>query len=41
MKTFKLRKIAHTPILKGIARLNEMYKIPWKQNTKLKIEWTN
>ena len=41
MITIKIRKRAHTPILKGIAKLNEIHKIPWLQNTQLKIEWTN
>jgi hypothetical protein len=41
MITVKIRKRAHTPILKGIAKLNEIHKIPWLQNTQLKIEWTN
>ena len=41
MITVKIRKRAHTPILKGITKLNEIHKIPWLQNTLLKIEWTN
>jgi transposase len=41
MITIKIRKRAYTPILKGIAKLNQIHKIPWLQNTQLKIEWTN
>ena len=41
MITVKIRKRAHTPILKGITKLKEIHKIPWLQNTPLKIEWTN
>jgi len=41
MITIKIRKRAHTPILKGIAKLNQVHKIPWLKDTPLKIEWTN
>ena len=41
MITVKIRKRAHTPILKSVAKLNEIHEIPWLNNTPLKIEWTN
>lgn len=37
--TLKIRKRAHTPILKGINKLNESFTIPWLENKKMKIEW--
>lgn len=38
--TIKIRKRAHTPILKGIPVLENGVNVPWLDNKKLKIEWT-
>ena len=38
--TVKIRKRAHTPILKGVEKLNKPFVIPWLNNIKMKIEWT-
>lgn len=36
----KIRKRAHTPILKGIAILENGINVPWLNGMKLRIEWT-
>ncbi len=36
----KIRKRAHTPILKGVEKLNEPIHVPWLNNKSVKIEWT-
>lgn len=36
----KIRKRAHTPILKGITVLENGINVPWLKKKKLKIEWT-
>lgn len=41
MITIKIRKRAHTPILKGVDKLNKIHNIPWLNNIPMKIEWTN
>jgi hypothetical protein len=35
----KIRKRAHTPILLGVAQLQQPVKIPWLDNRSLRIEW--
>ena len=35
-----IRKRAHTPILKGIDKLNTTFNVPWLNNIPMKIEWT-
>jgi len=39
--TIKIRKRAHTPILKGVDKLNQVHNIPWLNNIPMIIEWTN
>ena len=39
--TVKIRKRAHSPILKSVQKLNAPVKIPWLNNTPLNIEWTS
>lgn len=39
--TLIIRKRAHTPILKSVAKLNEIIHVPWLNNIPLKIEWTS
>lgn len=36
----KIRKRAHTPILLGVDKLTEPFKIPWLDNLPLEIQWT-
>jgi transposase len=36
----KIRKRAHTPILKGITTLENGVNVPWLNGAKLRIEWT-
>ncbi len=36
----KIRKRAHTPILKGVKKLQEPFKIPWLDGKSIKIIWT-
>ena len=36
----KIRKRAHTPILKGVEKLNEPIQVPWLNNKSVEIEWT-
>jgi len=36
----KIRKRAHTPILKGVDKLIDPISIPWLENRKIKIVWT-
>jgi transposase len=36
----KIRKRAHTPILKGVEKLNEPIHVPWLNNKSVEIEWT-
>lgn len=36
----KIRKRAHTPILKGISKLEKGIEVPWLDGKKLRIEWT-
>ncbi|HED07064.1 MAG TPA: hypothetical protein ENI57_02995 [Ignavibacteria bacterium] len=40
MITIRIRKRAHTPILKGIDKLNGTFYVPWLNNIPMKIEWT-
>lgn len=39
--TVKIRKRAHSPILKSVPKLNAAVKIPWLNNTPINIEWTS
>ncbi|MBU0560134.1 MAG: transposase [Bacteroidetes bacterium] len=41
MITIRIRKRAHTPILKGIDKLNGTFYVPWLNNVPMKIEWTS
>ena len=36
----KIRKRAHTPILLGVDKLIEPFKVPWLNNLPLEIQWT-
>ena len=36
----KIRKRAHTPILKGIPILEKGVHVPWLDGKKLRIQWT-
>ncbi len=36
----KIRKTAHTPILKDVAKLQNPIAVPWPGNNKLEIIWT-
>lgn len=36
----RMRKRAHTPILKSIAKLNKPFRIPWLNNKEFEIIWT-
>jgi len=36
----KIRKRAHTPIIKSIEKLNKPFKIPWLNNKDIEIIWT-
>ena len=36
----KIRKRAHTPILKGVAKLNAPFRVPWLNNLTVEIIWT-
>ena len=36
----KIRKRAHTPILKGIEKLNSPFKVDWLENKSIEIIWT-
>lgn len=38
--TIKIRKRAHTPILKGVKMLKGEMLVPWLENKKLTIQWT-
>ena len=35
-----IRKRAHTPILKGVDKLNTTFNVPWLNDIPMKIEWT-
>jgi len=37
----KIRKRAHTPILKGVEKLNKPFVVPWLDNKSIEIVWTN
>jgi len=37
----KIRKRAHTPILKDVAKLQKPITVPWLDNKKLEIIWTH
>ena len=36
----KIRKRAHTPILKGVEKLQTSFSVPWLDGKSMKIEWT-
>ncbi len=36
----KIRKKAHTPILKGVEKLQTSFSVPWLDGKSMKIEWT-
>jgi hypothetical protein len=36
----KIRKRAHTPILKGVDKLSKPFQVPWLDNKTIKILWT-
>lgn len=36
----QMRKRAHTPIIKGIEKLNRPFKVPWLNNNEIEIIWT-
>jgi len=36
----KIRKRAHTPILKGVEKLKRPFPVPWLDNKTVEIEWT-
>jgi hypothetical protein len=36
----KMRKRAHTPIIKSIKKLNKPFKVPWLNNKEIEIIWT-
>lgn len=36
----KIRKRAHTPILKGVEKLNKPFVVPWLENKTIEIIWT-
>lgn len=36
----KIRKRAYTPILKSVAKLTSVFRVPWLNNKLVKIEWT-
>jgi hypothetical protein len=36
----KIRKRSHTPILKGIEKLQNPFPIPWLDNKTMEIVWT-
>jgi len=38
--TVKIRKRAHTPILKGVEKLNEPFQVPWLDGKTVRILWT-
>lgn len=38
--TIKIRKRAHTPVLLGVDKLVEPFKIPWLNNLPMRIVWT-
>ncbi len=38
--TVKIRKRAHTPILKGVAKLSSPCAVPWLDGKKIEIRWT-
>ncbi len=35
----KIRKRAHTPILKGVEKLQTSFSVPWLDGKYMKIEW--
>lgn len=37
--TVKIKKRAHSPILRSVPKLKVPVKIPWLNNTRLNIEW--
>ncbi|MBF0121078.1 MAG: hypothetical protein HQK79_19785, partial [Desulfobacterales bacterium] len=37
----KIRKRSHTPILKGIKKLEEPFHVPWLNNKIMEIIWTS
>ena len=36
----KIRKRAHTPILRGVEKLENNFQVPWLNNIPIKIIWT-
>jgi len=38
--TIKIRKRAHTPILKGVEKLNKPFRVPWLDGKNVEIVWT-
>jgi len=36
----KIRKRAHTPILKGVDKLAKPFSVPWLDDKKIEIVWT-
>lgn len=38
--TVSIRKRSHTPILKGVEKLNKTFYVPWLNNIPMRIEWT-
>ena len=41
MITLYIRKRAHTPIIKSIEKLNNVFSVPWLNNVPMRIEWTS
>ena len=40
MFTVKIRKRAHTPILKSVDKLKDPFAVPWLDGKKIRIKWT-
>ena len=40
MFTVKIRKRAHTPILKSVDKLKDPFAVPWLDGKKIQIKWT-
>ncbi len=36
----KIRKRAHTPILKGVKKLKKSWTVPWLNNLPVEIDWS-
>ncbi|KHE90291.1 hypothetical protein S225a_25000 [Candidatus Brocadiaceae bacterium S225] len=36
----KIRRRAHTPILKGVEKLQTHFSVPWLDGKPMEIEWT-